>query len=311
MVRQAAKKHKLLPYVLAATRQLPEAEQELNWLMDFYKSDTQALARAAWLRSHQYPLQYLLKTQPFLGIDVLCRPGVLIPRWETEEWCSNLVSLLKQHRKTSNINVVDLCTGTGCIPMSIGNSLTASKLVGVDISCRALRCFEDNLDYNSPILKQKEKELEISSVRGDITKPSLLADKIRAKMSSVDLITANPPYITQDQFSHDCARSVQKFEPHLALIGGVDFYRHILEISHMLDSKAVVFEVGDLSQQDYVAQIAKDNYNWSSKVYFDSAGKPRAIAVWDPQRDWSWFSHWQEHYSVVPSSSDFGLDAQT
>lgn len=218
--------------------------------------------------------------------------------------------------------VTDLCTGTGCILLLLACYLgEAMKGYGVDIEPRALRLVQENIQRNHKVLtRSRFRPLpDIDTICMDILNP-LVAPESNTTNSTpnnpgdlqpksqnntntntaggapsktaipshnipqADLITANPPYISQAGFRTQTERSVKLHEPHKALLGGQEFYRAILDYAHLAKAKAVVCEVGDLSQIEFCLQMATDR-NWSSIGFYDSAGSPRGVAIW---RDPSW-----------------------
>ena len=213
------------------------------------------------------PLQYILGTQPFGELEILCRPGVLIPRWETEVYTSKIGLLAKtflveqggenreQELKSCErpLRVLDLCTGTGCIPLSIYEMLNDLKVesegeseakgggrlklevLGVDISTTALNLAKENLRHNILLGYLPEQAAdEIVFLHADVLMPShpvpppaapYLIDVIEEVLGKgngkleIDILTANPPYISPTHFSSSrTSRSVRRYEPRLALV---------------------------------------------------------------------------------------------
>ncbi len=80
-----------------------------------------------------YPLQYLLESVPFLDLDILVKPPVLIPRPETEEWVGDLIDSLEKYKKSS-FKILDLCSGSGCIALALAKNFPNSFVYGIDIS---------------------------------------------------------------------------------------------------------------------------------------------------------------------------------
>lgn len=270
----------LLALLLPTVRDIRVAQQELKWLRQEI-SDPIKLRRACIRRGHlNVPLQYILGTQPFGKLDIQCRPGVLIPRWETEEWCLNLCHLLRTHNK-QGLNLVDLCTGTGCIPLTVAKECGVHNhtISGVDISSQAISLFRLNVRTHFPT----NADTSINSVLGDVFQP-LEVFQSQTGIQQADLVTANPPYIDPAQFVDPLhtERSVKRHEPRLALVGGVAIYRAIFSLSQGLGAKAIVLEVGCRSQIDFVRSLASSE--WDSVAIKDSAGSYRAIALWrDPE----------------------------
>ncbi|KAF6241405.1 hypothetical protein HO173_000115 [Letharia columbiana] len=126
-------------------------------------------------RARGKPLQYILGSQPFGEVEILCRRGVLIPRPETENITTHLASLLLSppSRPQHPLRILDLCTGTGCIPLLLHSLLAphipSLHLHGVDVSPAALNLAAKNLSHNitKSQLRANARE-QISFAHGDI-----------------------------------------------------------------------------------------------------------------------------------------------
>ncbi|KAK4148202.1 uncharacterized protein C8A04DRAFT_23999 [Dichotomopilus funicola] len=146
--------------LLPVCRDLQSAANELRWIREHVKSTQSPVPDGLrfWSlvekRATGVPLQYVLGNQPFGDLDILCRRGVLIPRPETEAYTLHIANILTKSSSTP-LNILDLCTGTGCIPLLLLHSLLASPSVagpislhGVDISPHAVRLARENLAHN-------------------------------------------------------------------------------------------------------------------------------------------------------------------
>ena len=101
---------------------------------------------STWLREiidGNKPLQYILSSAPFCAIDIVIAPPVHIPRPETEEWCSWLIEKL-QPCKNEPLNILDLCTGSGAIALSLAKALPNAHIIGIDINQDCIRCAKKN-----------------------------------------------------------------------------------------------------------------------------------------------------------------------
>lgn len=161
-----------------------------------------------WLHLHidkHMPLQYILGTVPFNGLEILTEPPVLIPRPETEEWtiklCNNLAQL--SHKK---ITVLDIGAGTGCIALSLAKTLPESQVYATDITRAALELTQKNAQHNTIT--------NVTVIRSDLFTdiPQTL---------KFDLIVSNPPYIDLRQWPL-LNKSVTKWEDKHALLAGRD-----------------------------------------------------------------------------------------
>lgn len=266
LVRLARASNPYLVPLLKATRTLDQAQAELRWIK-------KELPREQWLsairrRSSLEPLSYVLGTQFFGGLELLCEKDVLIPRWETEEWTLKLIETLKDLPQDS-ISVLDACTGTGCIPLLIKNELPLAKVSALDWSDSALTLAKKNREkYN----------LDVEFIKQDVLGAGILQEKL------FTLITSNPPYIPVADYEKPLAlngpeASVKLYEPRLALVGHLEFYQALVDsYVKTSDCQGLVFEVG---YDDQVAETAaRLPQDWTFGRYFDSSGNIRCIVAW-------------------------------
>lgn len=243
----------------ALARALPrrQARSEIRWI-------TQELPKQLWRsavlrRARHEPLQYILGSQPFGPLDIKCKPGVLIPRWETAEWVTKAARVLQGQP----LKVFDACTGTGCIPLLLQHHLKGD-FTACDVSEAALELARENC---------------ASAV--DVKRLDVLSEKVEGHFT---LVTANPPYIPLDDYMKPVAengveRSVRQ-EPKLALVGNLEFYRALVEnVVLPLRCSGFVFEVGYESQVEETQGLLPD---WQTKPYRDSAGRIRCVVGWKP-----------------------------
>lgn len=165
----------------------------------------------ARLKNHE-PIQYILGITEFYGLPFYAVPGVLIPRPETEE----LVQMIIQENKISNPLILDMGTGTGCIPVSLRKRIPDSTVLACDISPVCIETAIRNAALN---------DCDISVFEYDI-----LNNVPEIKLPQFDIIVSNPPYI-RDSEKILMERNVLDFEPELALFVSDDdpllFYRTI------------------------------------------------------------------------------------
>ena len=168
-------------------------------------------------RAAHVPLQYLTGKAYFMGHEFTVRPGVLIPRQDTECLAEEALACIED---ISTPRILDLCTGSGCILFSLCMERSDAVGVGVDISEAALCTARENLPAGG----------HIRLIRGDVLNtPSYTA----FMPEGADLIVSNPPYIVSEEIEH-LAEEVKGKEPRLALDGGadgLDFYRKIVPAS--------------------------------------------------------------------------------
>ena len=192
---------------------------------------------------NNYPIQYAIGYVPFLDTKIIVNKSVLIPRFETEL----LVYLLKEYIKKcdfNNANIIDLCTGSGCIAISLKKEFPTFSVFGVDKSIKAIRLAKKNAKINNQRIIFRKK---------DVLK-SLEFDK------KFSILVANPPYVKKDEFVTENT----KFEPKMALFPGEDdiiFYKKILDNSkNLLYKKNIIaFEIGS-TQSSRICEYAKKIY---------------------------------------------------
>lgn len=168
-------------------------------------------------RAKHEPLQYIIGFSDFVNAHISVTPDVLIPRLETEQ----LVEIiLDRHAdaKDRAVSVLDIGTGSGCIPIALKMERPEWQLTGIDISPGALEIAGRNAEQN---------EVDIAFLEGDILKPeTIFLD------TSWDIMVSNPPYITPDE-KEALEPQVRTYEPHQALFTDdmERMYRSILQFA--------------------------------------------------------------------------------
>ncbi|CAB4252545.1 similar to Saccharomyces cerevisiae YNL063W MTQ1 S-adenosylmethionine-dependent methyltransferase [Maudiozyma barnettii] len=292
LLREARSIHKCLPLLLPECRTIQQAKQELKWLIDGFGSSSNKLQRACIKRYRHVPLQYILGSQPFGSLDIQCKKHVLIPRWETEEWSLNLSNSLKKSMNSMNSmklnndwNIVDLCSGTGCIPLLVIKEtkklfvMNSLKVNAIDCSPFAINLTNLNFKRNfNNGLNLKNCNISFNTHKLNIlnevkVKKFISGDLMNRK---INILTCNPPYIPPLEFINDVRSSVRMYEPKLALLGNLEFYKNLCFTWIKLDLiESFVYEIGELSQASYVQQNVP--HTWVTGVTYDSNNKPRCI----------------------------------
>ncbi len=218
-------------------------------------------------RAEGKPVQYITKVQEFMGLELSISPGVLIPRGDTEIIVEKLLELVD---KDSAISIVDMCTGSGAIALSLAHYLHNAKAIAVDISDVALSCCRQNI---AKLKLQDRVEAVKSNLFENLTS--------KAFINNIDMIVSNPPYIPTDDIT-ELSISVRGYEPSLALDGGLDglnFYREISShaSTYLRSGGILAFEIGYNQGRD-VMNIIKESGNWYDvECYKDLAGFDRCI----------------------------------
>lgn len=207
------------------------------------------------------PLQQLTGEQEFMGHRFLVSPNVLIPRQDTETLVEE--AALKLH---SGMRVLDLCTGSGCIIVSLYLECPGICAFGADISSEALQIARKNAKIN---------QAEVRFLQGDL---------FEAAFGKYDMIVSNPPYI-RSSVIEGLMEEVRDHEPRLALDGGEDgliFYRRIAREGRdfLADNGSLFLEIGHDQSEDVYGILENEGYE-SIRVIKDLAGQTRVVhALW-------------------------------
>ena len=206
------------------------------------------------------PLSHLAGFEYFYDRKFKVTKDVLSPRMETEELIYKVIEYIKSINK-NNIKILDLCTGSGIIGITLRKELESKslKVVASDISEEALKVAKENAIMN---------EAEVKFIQSDIF------ENINEKF---DIIVSNPPYIAySDKITME--DNVLNYDPHLALFAeedGMYFYRKIVENSkeYLEEDGIVFFEIG-YDQREKILKLANEN-EFKAEVYKDINGRDR------------------------------------
>lgn len=209
-------------------------------------------------RAVHIPLQHLTGEQNFMGLDFLVNEHVLIPRQDTEILVEEIMRDLHD-----GIRILDMCTGSGCILLSLLHYSNDCSGVGVDVSEDALAVARQNAD--------RLAEKQAVFIQSD------LFEKVEG---SFDLVVSNPPYIRSQEIA-GLMPEVREHEPHLALDGkddGLHFYREIIKgaMPHLKRGGQLFFEIGYDQGEAVQALLAANGYT-EITVVKDYAGLDRVV----------------------------------
>lgn len=215
-------------------------------------------------RKSHVPLQQLTKEGYFYGMKFYVNEHVLIPRQDTEILVEEVLKLCESlwGREERKIEILDLCTGSGCILLSLLANLKEAAGTGADLSPKALE-----------VAGRNSEELEIPAK----WLHSNLFEKIEGKY---DIIVSNPPYI-KTSVIEDLMEEVRLYEPRMALDGredGLYFYREIIREAekHLKSEGILAFEIG-YDQGEAVSSLMKEQGYEHIRVVKDLAGLDRCV----------------------------------
>jgi release factor glutamine methyltransferase len=231
-----------------------------------------ALDRMKARRSSGEPLQYILETCNFMGIELTVEPGVFIPRPETEILVEQVLERVNMSGVRTGLRILELGTGSGNIAIALAKYLPDCSVTTVDIDPHALHLAKKNATANGV-------EEVITFCQEDI-KPSLC--QAAENKALYDIVISNPPYIASSQLPH-LPMDVQ-FEPQTALDGGTDglrFYREIIARAYLVMRSGgyILLEIGDGQREAIESIFAR--YHQYHRVNFvkDYVGTDRVVCA--------------------------------
>ncbi|MDR2610708.1 MAG: peptide chain release factor N(5)-glutamine methyltransferase [Clostridiales Family XIII bacterium] len=240
----------------------------MNWSKELDDEACERYFADVQRRAAGTPTQYLTEMQPFMGFNFSVDERVLIPRMDTETVVESAIEFIRSQKSIKN--VLDLCTGSGVIAISLAKAVPSLKLTATDISGDALAVAAKNAS-------RLGVSARIKFLRSDLF--NSLPTGFTAK--KFDMIIANPPYIRTAVLPR-LQREIYEHEPLIALDGGedgLDYYRAIAtRAPSFLTKRGVIFfEIG-YDQAEDVSDILRDTGNFAGiSVRRDIAGNDRVV----------------------------------
>ncbi len=217
--------------------------------------------------NHFEPIQYLIGEAWFMGLSFKVNPSTLIPRPETEELIEWILNDYK-NLTTAPINLLDIGTGSGCIPILLKQKIPASTIHTIDISNGAIECAKQNaVNHGS----------DINCIEMDFTNETNWA-----QLPSFNIIVSNPPYIMEME-KVDLHKNVLEHEPASALFvpnnNPLLFYKKIKQFSttHLQSNGQIYLEINEQFGSDIVTLFTAKNHTVELKK--DMQGKDRMVKV--------------------------------
>lgn len=215
----------------------------------------------------QKPIQYILGETEFYGLPFLVNENVLIPRPETEELIALILAEGKGKREKRKVRILDIGTGSGCIPIALKKNLPEAEVYAIDISEKALATAMKNAELN---------QVDVYFRLQDI----LAAQDLE---SSFDIIVSNPPYVRHLE-KIEIQPNVLQYEPHLALFvadnDALLFYRKITALAqkHLTPKGKLYFEINQYLGKETVALV--ESFGFSEvRLHQDIYGNDRMITA--------------------------------
>ena len=212
------------------------------------------------------PLDYLFNRHEYIGMNFYVDKNVLIPRPETEELIQETIGVIRAN-KLPRENIIDVCTGSGIIAISLKKEFNESEVYGTDISSEAIKIAFKNA---------KDNNLDVKFLVGNILEPAKALNK------KFDILISNPPYVEKME---DIAENVKKYEPLNAIYveNGTYFYEEIFKNYKdiMKDKFLMAFEI-NYDQEDKLTDLIYKYFDENNSMYRfqkDSFGKTRFLFI--------------------------------
>lgn len=241
---------------IASTLQLKRFDLYVQYDRPMEESELSSIKEGLRSLKSGMPLAYLLKKVYFWKSDFFVSPDVLIPRPETELLVEHSLRLIRTHGVTS---VADICTGSGCIGLSIKKEIPSLTVCLVDIVPEAL-----------DVARKNATDCTVKLLRGDLLAP--------LSYGEAELVVCNPPYLSKSEYDV-LDPSVRDFEPREAFIGGssgLEMYERLVSESVQKGVRFLVLEIG-ATQNEAVTALCLKSGAINVELYCDLSGKDRVV----------------------------------
>jgi len=227
------------------------------------------------------PIQYILGKTAFYGLPFLVDKNTLIPRPETEElveWILKEIQELRIKIQKESLSILDIGTGTGCIPISLAKNLKNETISAIDVSSNALKIAKQNASLNNVTIDFFE--LDILQAE-NLNKLSVSAQSKTHSINKYDIIVSNPPYVRELE-KVEIKNNVLNNEPHLALFvdneNPLIFYKKIADLakSHLTKNGLLFFEINQYLSNETVTMLKEKEFT-NIELKKDLFGNDRMI----------------------------------
>jgi release factor glutamine methyltransferase len=245
-----------------------KTDTRLKFQENLNQSDVLKLYDTAKALKMGVPIQYILGEADFYNLKFNVNSSTLIPRPETEELVDLIIKEFKQEtRNNQTLNILDIGTGSGCIPITLKKNISNSIVTGIDISEQALDVAKSNAVKN---------KVDVEFLMLDVL------SQLITHNSKFNIIVSNPPYVLNSEAKQMDAR-VLEYEPHLALFvedtDPIIFYKRIIDLctKHLEEKGYLFFELNPIYAND-VKNYANDSkiFNFT-EILKDMSGKERFL----------------------------------
>ena len=261
----AAEAESFFYLILEEKQQLKRIDLALNTDLSFSKEGILVWDSILERLRQEIPVQYILGSTHFYGLDFEVNENVLIPRQETEELVEWILSNDLIIQKSDNLKIMDIGTGSGCIAVSLAKNIPNAQVFAIDVSEKALATAKKNAEIN---------KVKVAFLEKNILKIEDLAQQF-------DIIVSNPPYVRNLE-KQEIKKNVLDNEPHLALFvednDALVFYKKIAELAqkNLSEKGQLFFEINQYLGQEMIDLLEKMNFK-NIELRKDIYGNDRMI----------------------------------
>ena len=244
--------------ILCKDKQIPEKEkEEIHAIINRLKK--------------MEPLQYIFGETEFYSLPMKVNPSVLIPRPETEELVDMIIKKSITPSPIGKLNILDIGTGSGCIPIALAKHTPDAMVTAIDISEEALQTAKENAVLNN---------VDVCFIQTDILNTNEAAKII---LCDLDIIVSNPPYVTEKEKGAMC-ENVIAYEPHCALFVPEDdpllFYKAIADFAMLkLAPGGMLFLEINANHGTEICEMLQEKGFTQTELLRDLSGKNRFITA--------------------------------
>ena len=241
------------------------------------KTDLEFLQKALIDLENQIPIQYIIEKTEFYGLPFKVNHNVLIPRPETEELVDWIISSAPLNKQ---LTILDIGTGSGCIPIALAKNLPNATVYALDISAEALKIAKTNAINNKVNVHFIEADiLKIDSLKNVFVNTTDQTEN--STLPKFDIIVSNPPYVRELE-KEQMQNNVLEHEPHLALF--VDnnnpllFYNKIADLAkdQLSESGNLYFEINQYLGKETTALLTSKKFK-NTELKKDMFGEDRML----------------------------------
>lgn len=245
-------------------------ELALDRNLSITKAEQQPFFAALEDLKNEKPIQYILGETEFYGLPFKVNKNTLIPRPETEELVSLVITYHSERSEESQISILDIGTGSGCIAISLAKNIKNAQVYAMDVTTEAIEKAKENALLN---------EVDVTFIECDIL--SFRLTELVSASYKFDTIVSNPPYIRNLEKA-EIQNNVLNNEPHLALFVDDDnpliFYRAITEfaVEKLKENGQLFFEINEYLGQETKALVESFGFK-NVEIIKDMFGKDRML----------------------------------